>query len=299
MRTSSDPAIRHRLLRAALALLSALAVTTAASAQTKSFLWTVQSGSKVLYLAGSVHALPADVYPLNPAFERAFQASDMLVEEIDFTQADLLTLGPVLASKGMYQNGRTFDQAVSKQTLALVSTRLEGPLSIELIKSMKPWMVMLMLSAMQAERAGLDTNLGLDKYFFDKATAARKTVVGLETAVSQIDRFDQMPEPLQEQLLLSTLEDLAAESKELTGIVRSWQRGDAASLEATLLSGFKKYPAAYASLIVERNNNWMPQLDRCLARATPCLVVVGAAHLIGPDGLLALLQRKGYRLEQQ
>ena len=299
MRTSSDPAIRHRLLRAAVALLSALAVTTASSAQTKSFLWKVQSGSKVLYLAGSVHALPADVYPLNPAFERAFQAADMLVEEIDFTQANLLTLGPVLASKGMYQNGRTFDQAVSKQTLALVSTRLEGPLSIELIKSMKPWMVMLMLSAMQAERAGLDTNLGLDKYFFDKATAARKTVVGLETAESQIDRFDQMPEALQEQLLLSTLEDLAADSKELTGIVASWQRGDAASLETALLDGFRKYPAAYKSLIVERNNNWMPQLDTCLARASSCLVVVGAAHLVGPDGLLTLLQRKGYRIEQQ
>jgi uncharacterized protein YbaP (TraB family) len=152
---------------------------------------------------------------------------------------------------------------------------------------------------MQVERAGLDTALGLDKYFFDKATAARKAIVGLETAESQIDRFDQMPEPLQEQLLLSTLEDLDAESRELTSIVASWQRGDAASLEKTLLDGFKKYPAAYSSLIVERNNNWMPQLDRCLARASSCLVVVGAAHLVGPDGLLALLQRKGYRIEQQ
>jgi uncharacterized protein YbaP (TraB family) len=259
----------------------------------------VQSGSKVLYLAGSVHALSADVYPLNPAFERAFQASDMLVEEIDFTEADLLTLGPVLASRGMYLNGRTFDQAVSKETLALVTSKLDPPLSLELIRSMKPWMVMLMLSAMQVERAGLDTGLGLDKYFFDKATAARKAVVGLETAESQIDRFDQMPEPLQEQLLLSTLEDLEADSRELTSIVASWQRGDAASLEKTLLDGFKKYPAAYSSLIVERNNNWMPQLDTCLARASSCLVVVGAAHLVGPDGLLALLQRKGYRIEQQ
>jgi uncharacterized protein YbaP (TraB family) len=60
----------------------------------------------------------------------------------------------------------------------------------------------------------------------------------------------------------------------------------------------KKYPAAYQSLIVERNNNWIPQLEQCLTRTTPCMVVVGAAHLVGPDGLLALLQRKGYRVEQ-
>jgi uncharacterized protein YbaP (TraB family) len=108
-----------------------------------------------------------------------------------------------------------------------------------------------------------------------------------------------MPEPLQEQLLRSALEDLDTQSKELATIVTAWQRGDAPLLERTLLSGFKQYPAAYQSLIVERNNNWMPQLEQCLARETPCLVVVGAAHLVGSDGLLALLQKRGYRVEQQ
>ncbi len=301
MRTSSHskPAAGRRLPRTILAVLSALAVCTSSSAQTKSFLWKVESGSRLLYLAGSVHALRADVYPLNPAFERAFQASATLVEEIDLTQADLLTLGPVMLAKGMYHDGRTFETVVSKDTLSLVTKRLRPPLGLEAIRSMKPWLVMLMLSAMQVQEAGLDTSLGLDKYFFDKATSARKPVIGLETAESQIDRFDRMPEPLQEQLLRSTLDDLDKQGKELADIVSSWQRGDAASLERTLLTGFKKYPAAYASLIVERNNNWMPQLDECLTRANPCLVVVGAAHLIGPDGLLSLLQRKGYRIEQQ
>ena len=289
----------------AVALVASVAVCAAAAAQTtaqrpaKSFLWKIESGSRVLYLAGSVHALTADVYPLNPAFEGAFAAADMLVEEIDLSQGDLLTLGPMLLAKGMYQDGRTFDSAVSKETLALVLKRLDSPMAQQLIRGMKPWMVMLMLTAMQVQQAGLDVNLGLDKYFFDKAQAARKTIVGLETAESQIDRFDRMPEALQEQLLRGTLEDLDAQSTELATIVAAWQRGDALSLERTLLGGFKEYPVAYQSLIVERNNNWMPQLEMCLARPTPCLVVVGAAHLIGSDGLLALLQKRGYRVEQQ
>jgi uncharacterized protein YbaP (TraB family) len=297
---------RRRIARfCAVAIVAGLALYPAAAAQTtsstpaKSFLWKVESGSKVLYLAGSVHALTADVYPLNPIFERAFAASDMLVEEIDLSQGDLLTLGPLLLAKGMYQDGRTFESAVSKETLALVYKRLDSPMAQQLVRGMKPWMVMLMLTAMQVQQAGLDVNLGLDKYFFDKAKAASKPVVGLETAESQIDRFDQMPEPLQEQLLRSALEDLEAQNKELTTIVTAWQRGDALSLERTLLGGFKQYPAAYQSLIVERNSNWMPQIEKCLARDTPCLVVVGAAHLIGPDGLLSLLQKRGYRVEQQ
>jgi len=100
-------------------------------------------------------------------------------------------------------------------------------------------------------------------------------------------------------MLRSTLEELDIQGAELARTVSAWRRGDAAAIERDVLSSFKKYPAAYQSLIVERNNNWMPQLEKCLGRTTPCMVVVGAAHLVGPDGLLTLLQRKGYRIEQQ
>ena len=293
---------RHAAIAAALAL--TLGSLVGLDAQTpgraaKSFIWKVQSGPRVMYLAGSVHALSADVYPLSPAFEQAFAASDTLVEEIDLG-AGLLALAPMLLSKAMYQDGRTFDKVVSKETHDLVIKRLKGlPMATELIKPMKPWMVMLTLSAMQVQQAGLDPGLGLDQHFFDRATTAKKTVIGLETAESQIDRFDKMPESLQEQMLRSTLDELDTQSAELAATIAAWRRGDAASLERDMIRGLQKYPLAYQSLIVERNNNWMPQLEKCLARTTPCMVVVGAAHLVGPDGLLTLLQRKGYKIEQQ
>ena len=297
------------VLKRRVAIAIALALTVGSSiglsAQTqgrgaKSFLWKVQSGPRVMYLAGSVHALSADVYPLNPAFERAFAASDTLVEEISLEQSGILSLAPMLLTKAMFQDGRTFDKVVSKETADLVAAYLKSsPMGIELIRPMKPWMVMMMLSALQVQQAGFDPSLGLDQHFFDKATKAGKTLLALETAEYQIDRFDTMPVSLQEQLLRSTLDELSTQSKELAATVAAWQRGDAAAIERGVLGSFKKYPGAYQSLIVERNNNWMPQLEKCLARTTPCMVVVGAAHLVGPDGLLALLQRKGYRIEQQ
>ncbi len=269
------------------------------SRSTKSFIWKVQSGPRVMYLAGSVHALSPDVYPLSPAFEQAFAASDTLVEEIDLGTG-LLSLGPMLLSKAMFQDGRTFDKVVSKETHDLVIARLKGlPMAGELIRPMKVWMVMLTLSAMQIQQAGLNPALGLDQHFFDRAKEAGKTVIGLETAESQIDRFDTMPEALQEQMLRSTLEEIDTQNKELASIVGAWRRGDAATLARDMIRGLQKYPLAYQSLIVERNNNWMPQLEQCLTRTTPCMVVVGAAHLVGPDGLLTLLQRKGYKVEQQ
>ena len=299
------PGARRRRLTGIALCVAAITAASIASAQTtapagKSFLWKVHSGSKLVYLAGSVHALSADVYPLSPAFEQAFTASSTLVEEIDLGEAETLTAAPAILAKGMFLDGRRFDSVVSKETATLVNARLkDSGLPVEMFQAMKPWMVMLTVAALDAQKAGLDPSLGLDKHFYDRAKAAGKAVVGLETAESQIDRLDSMSADLQEQLLRSSLSESETTKNSLKTIVSAWRRGDGASLEKTLLSDFTQYPAAYRSLIVERNNNCMPQIEACLARPQPCLVVVGAAHLVGPDGLLTLLQRKGYKIEQQ
>ena len=294
---------RHALIGRFLATFSiAVVLASGAVAQTRgrNFLWKVQSGTNVMYLAGSVHALTADVYPLNPAYQRAFDASGALVEEINLAEADPLSGGLGLLAKGMYQDGRTFNSAVSGETLAMVEQKLKDtPLAIDLIQPMKPWMVMLLITAFEAQKAGLDAALGLDKYFFDKARAASKPVLALETAESQIDRFDKMPETLQEQMLRSTLTELDSQQNSVAAMINAWKTGDAAALEKMSLSSFDGYRGAYSSLIVERNNNWVPQIEACMAKPQPCFVVVGAAHLIGPDGLLTLLKKKGYKIEQQ
>jgi uncharacterized protein YbaP (TraB family) len=276
---------------------SSAAQTTAAG---KHFLWTVRSDANVLYLAGSVHALGADAYPLPAVFEKAFEASGTLVEELDLGDAAALSAMPMLLAKGLYGDGRTFESAVSKETATMVAQYFKQTgLPMEMIRPMKPWMLMLMLTAFELQKVGLDASLGLDKYFYDKAMAVTKPVIGLETAEFQIDRFDKMPDVVQEQMLRSTLTELNAQSNELKSMIVAWQRGDTATLEKSVRSSFAAYPAAYTSLIAERNRNWIPQLQMCLASPTPCFVVVGAAHMVGPDGLLALLQQKGYKVEQQ
>jgi len=110
----------RRLLLLSVAFASAICAPLAAqnartAATTKNFLWRVESATGALYLAGSVHALSADIYPLNPVFEKAFNASDTLVEEINLGEMNSLTSAPLtILSKGMFQDGRTFDQVVSK-----------------------------------------------------------------------------------------------------------------------------------------------------------------------------------------
>ena len=205
----------------------------------------------------------------------------------------------MLLAKGLYGDGRTFESAVAQETAAMVAQYFKQTgLPMEMIRPMKPWMIMLMLTAFEAKKAGLDASLGLDKYFYDKAKAAKKPVIGLETAEFQIDRFDKMPDTVQEQMLRSTLTELDAQRNELKSMVVAWQRGDTATLEKNLRTSFAGYPAAYTSLIAERNRNWIPTIETMLEDNQENVVIVGAGHLAGEDSVLDLLVEAGYTVNR-
>src|SRR5262245_31161053 len=123
------------------ALCTSALVCTSSAAQTpatgKHFLWTVRSGANVLYLAGSVHALGADAYPLPAVFEKAFEASGTLVEELNLAEAESLSTAPMLLAKGLYGDGRTFESAVSKETATMVADHVKQTgLPMEMIRPM-------------------------------------------------------------------------------------------------------------------------------------------------------------------
>ena len=148
------------------------------------------------------------------------------------------------------------------------------------------------------QKAGFDPELGLDKHFYDQAKLDGKAVQGLETAEYQISRLDGMTMEQQEHLLSESLKDLDSERTNMTKLVDAWRAGDAPNVERIVLSELKAEPLLYQRLLVERNRNWLPRIEALFARPKHALVVVGAAHLVGPDGLLAMLKAKGYTVEQ-
>src|SRR5262249_42499773 len=102
----------------------------------------------------------------------------------------------------------------------------------------------------------------------------------------------------QDRMLAQSLSDLDQERANVTTLADAWRAGDAPTVERIVLQGLKEDRLMYDRLLVERNRNWLPKLEALFARSGHALVVVGAAHLVGPDGLLALLKAKGYRVEQ-
>jgi uncharacterized protein YbaP (TraB family) len=100
-------------------------------------------------------------------------------------------------------------------------------------------------------------------------------------------------------LLRSTIEDLDTQTQNVKTMADAWAKGDTEVLEKLLLGAMKTSPELYKRMLVDRNANWVSAIDTCITNKTPCFVVVGAAHLVGPDSLVAMLQKKGYTVEQQ
>jgi uncharacterized protein len=282
---------------------TAIAITmvlAAAAADAKTFAWKVAGKGGAVYLVGSVHLLSSDFYPLPPSLDAAYKDSDLLLEEVDMAELTDPVSQMALLSKGMLPSSTPLDTVISPATYALLTKRAEAlGVPAAPFKMLKPWMAALTLVQLEWQQAGFDPQLGLDKHFYDLANSNGKEVIGLETAESQVDRFDKMPERMQEQMLRSELAEMETEQTGLRALLTAWRTGDSAAIEKMLLGSFSDNPAAYNSLITERNRNWMPQLETCLRRSSPCFVVVGAAHVVGPQGLLAMLQQRGYRIEQQ
>jgi uncharacterized protein len=284
-----------------LTLLGAVAAAAAPlTAQTRNFIWKAngrQGGT--VYLVGSVHMLSTDYYPLSPALDAAFAASDLLVEELDLGEMMASESQLALLTRGMMPSGQSLDNVVSPATLALVNDRVKAlGLPIEPLKRFKPWALALTLLALEWQSAGFDPNLGLDKHFYDRALAEHKPVKGLETVAFQISRFDGMTAPDQDRLLAQTLKELATETASVSALASAWKAGDVATVEKIVLEDMKSDRRMYERLVVERNRTWLPQIEALFNRPDPAFIVVGAAHLVGTDGLIKALEAKGYTVQQ-
>jgi uncharacterized protein YbaP (TraB family) len=279
-------------------LASVFALAGESSAQDKSFLWHLHSNKGDVYILGSIHLLKRENYPLNPAIEKAFDRAKKLVFEIDLKSADSAVQRLTL-EKGLHRDGKTLEQNISAETYSLAAKRAqELGVDIRALSPLKPWVVALTMTSLQLRKLGFDANSGVDHYLAGRAAKAGKPMAALETAAFQIGLMDQLSAGDQESMLRQSLREMDLLDKGLDQIVRSWAAGDVHGLEKLLLDAMREYPAVHQKIIVDRNRRWLPEIERIIAQGENALVIVGAAHLVGKEGVIELLKARGYTLEQ-
>ncbi|MCC7035147.1 MAG: TraB/GumN family protein [Acidobacteria bacterium] len=290
-------------LRAWACMMALAAASGALGAQEapKHFLWKVTSPAGAeAYLFGSIHALGKGVYPLSPVIEEAFAASKVLVEEVDLDEMNDPATMIGLVGKAMLPDGQTLDQLVSKETFAAVRARADRHgLPVPMLQRMKPWMAAVTLAAAELTRAGFDPSFGIDRHFYDRARASGMPRRALETVAYQFDRLDGLGSTQQEASLKAMLADIDTQAANFQSMVDAWRRGDTARVERFLFEGFKDAPEVAERLLAERNRNWVEPVETCLTEQARCFVVVGAAHLVGPDSLVELLRARKHSVVQQ
>jgi uncharacterized protein YbaP (TraB family) len=265
----------------------------------KTCLFRVSAPGSTVYLLGSIHYMREANYPLKQTIEQAFAVSTTAVFEVDMAEMDTPETQMMMLSRSVFTDGTTLEQSLSHATYEkLVEKAAEFGLDIRMLGNFKPWSVTMTLMGLKLKQFGFDPAQGIDRYFYRQAQTGGKRIFGLETLDYQIGLFDSLKRQEQELLVEQTLSDFDTMESQMGEMWRSWFNGDVDNLERMILTSFNDYPGLYQKFLVQRNRNWLSQIEIFLTQRKTTFVVVGAGHLLGPDGLVNLLRRRGYLVEQ-
>lgn len=262
-----------------------------------------KTGGRV-FLLGSIHVGNDSIYPLPPAIQKAFDSSQVLAVEVNLRPGHEKLDAARLLHAGSYAPGADYSlrNRVPKDCYANVQ-EAANTLAIPMtrLSLMKPWMATFALESTAAALAGLNPQQGLDEHFL-KLAHGHKDVDELEGLDTQIDFFNDLPKEQQAAMLCSTATELKSFKTDMERIMKAWKAGDAGALSAILDEGLKDSPDirdALTTLITNRNTAMVQKLAPYFASTDNHFVVVGAAHLVGPGGIVKLLQDQKYIVEQK
>lgn len=277
---------------AALFILISLAAKPPASAA--SCVWKVTSADgHLLYLGGSVHFLRPTDYPLPPQYNAAFDASSQLAFEND--PKNSAAAFQALLKAGQYPKSDSLKNHVDPRTYEYLRHffQIRG-VPEQKFARLRPWLLNLVLSSPPPQYY----QLGVEQFLEKRATANSKPISGLESTKEHNGVFVGLNDRQAEALLLITFINAAREGKGGANLFDAWHHGDVNLLAATTRDSFRDFPYMADRMLDNRNRNWIPKIEQFLRSGQTYFVVVGAAHLGGPNGLLALLKGRGYQLSQ-
>lgn len=245
------------------------------------------------WMFGTIHALPPGTRWRTPTLTRIVERADLLVVEIAALD-DRDTLAETFAALGTTPGQPALDRRLPAELHAPLADLLErGDMEAAGFAATESWAAALMLA--QIDAVG-DPENGVDRALLRAFPAS--DVRELEGARTQLAIFDALPEADQRALLAAVVRE--ADMAKIRGaeLRQAWLTGDEARLVAANNTGFLTDPELREALLVARNRRWDGAIAALLADGPRPLVAVGTAHLVGPDGLVAMLRARGYRVRR-
>lgn len=262
-------------------------------------LWRIAGEANSVYLLGSIHLLREEDYPLPSVIDDVYSDAEIIVMEIDMDDMDPVYAQAAFNRAGVMTDGTTLRDLMGDDAYALAeATAAELDIPIDMLAQSEPWLAAMTVELIMLYRFGFNPALGVEMTLTQRAVADGKPIEGLETIDEQLSFLDGLPIDAQREMLLQVLAEGAALSETIDDLVHAWHHGDTAALEEVMLSSTVDQDELNDVLIDSRNQRWAETISAWLDDDQDYLVVVGALHLVGENGVPALLDRRGFGIQQ-
>jgi len=276
-----------------------LLLLLATPAQAQAPVWMVEKDGRHLFIGGTMHILTEKDYPLPDAFEMAYRQSTRIVFETDIEKMQNPAFRQYLLGELSYSDGRTLRQVLRSDTYAALTTFFaQRGMPMASIDQFKPGMVVTLMTIIELQRLGV-VGVGVDSYFDQKASSDHKAKGQLETVEEHLAFITNMGAGQEDAMLSYNIADVERLPELWESMTAAWRAGDLPGLEEMFAQPMRAdFPAVNQTLLIDRNNAWIPQLEALAGSPEVEFVLVGALHLSGADGLLAQLAARGYQITQ-
>jgi uncharacterized protein YbaP (TraB family) len=268
------------------------------------------SEGNVAWLFGSIHVGEEYFYPLPDYALDAYASSDALAVEFDIVSfqndlnAQIEALQPMV-----YADGTTIVDHISEELYNDAKAALKDlGMYSSALDYYCPAMWSSFIDSAMIEKMGVDTTLGIDLYFLNRAHEEGKTILDVESAVFQYGMMAGYSEELQALLLessVASVDQLEESKEELMELVQAWAKGDEAEFDALINAApeFESpeeealYNEYQNAMVTQRNLSMADFAEDALKSGEEVFIVVGAAHIVGAGAMAELLAQRGYTVE--
>jgi uncharacterized protein YbaP (TraB family) len=262
-------------------------------------LWVVKDADSTLYLFGTVHVLKPTTAWGSAKVDAAFDSASDIYFEIS-NPDDQAAMVPLIRQYGVSPQTPLSSLLTPEEFAHLDEAAKAIGATAAQLDPLRPWMAALTLAMAPLAKAGYDPASGVELTLKARAQAAGKPLHGFETIDEQVRVLATLPEEVQLQFLRSSLTAFDDAATELDGMVEAWSTGDVEGLQTLVVDEMKvEAPEVYEVMLTRRNAGFADDVQRVLEGSGVGFFAVGAAHLVGPDSIQAMLEARGVTVEKQ
>ena len=262
-------------------------------------LWKLSGDGTTLYIFGSVHVLKPGTSWLEDDLRQKISSATAIYLEVSPAEQQQLFLVGLILKYGILPKGDSLKKHLPAAVYAEVSAafRAHG-MAEKIFQSFKPWTAELAYSALKFVDAGYKQETGVEATVTALARAKGIRTEGLETAEFQISLFASFTDEQAAEMLKEDMTEANQTEVVMDRLTSSWSSGDVADLGAYFAELTKDDPQLRKKIVTDRNAAWVPKIQAIMGKPGTYLVVVGTGHLVGPESLIAMLQKSGLQVER-